>query len=213
MPIDSVKEWQHPIEIQPSFPGGEDSMYSYLFRMLDYPDKALQNCIEGKVYVSFVVERDGLITNVHTVRGIGGGCDEEAERVVRSMPRWLPGSYKNEPVRVRYTLPMNFRITDKRACHDVEASFVGGKGALRKYISYYLKYPTNVPEPPLRGIVVVSFTVDANGKILHPTINQSLGKAYDKEAIRVVKEMPRWKPALKNGESISSKVLLSIPFD
>jgi TonB family protein len=86
--------------------------------MLDYPDKALQNCIEGKVYVSFVVERDGLITNVHTVRGIGGGCDEEAERVVRSMPRWLPGSYKNEPVRVRYTLPMNFRITDKQTLHD-----------------------------------------------------------------------------------------------
>ncbi len=73
-----------------------------------YPDMAKDAKIEGKVYLTFVVDRDGGITGVKVLRGIGGGCDEEAVRVVKNMPRWNPGKQRGKPVRVQYNLPINF---------------------------------------------------------------------------------------------------------
>lgn len=98
------------VETMPEFPGGENAMYKYLVDNLKYPEQAKKEKITGKVYISFVVERDGSISNAEVLRGIGGGCDEEALRVVRNMPKWKPGTQRNKPVRVQYTLPLNFKL-------------------------------------------------------------------------------------------------------
>lgn len=97
------------VEVMPTFPGGDQAMFKHIGTQVKYPEEALENGIQGVVYVTFVVERDGEITNVKMLRGIGGGCDEEALRVLRSMPKWTPGMQDGKAVRVRYNLPFRFR--------------------------------------------------------------------------------------------------------
>jgi len=98
------------VEIMPEFPGGEAAMNRYLATSLKYPENAKELGIQGKVYISFVVEKDGSITEVNLLRGIGGGCDEEALRVVMEMPKWHPGSQQGKTVRVSYNLPVRFTL-------------------------------------------------------------------------------------------------------
>lgn len=98
------------VEQMPEFPGGIDAMRQYIAGNLQYPEQALKEKITGKVYVSFIVEKDGSVSNVKVLHGIGGGCDDEAVRVVSNMPRWKPGMKKGNPVRVQYTLPLNFQL-------------------------------------------------------------------------------------------------------
>lgn len=98
------------VETNPSFPGGEAKMYKYLGQNMKYPPIARDNNIQGRVYVSFVVEKNGNITDVRVLRGIGGGCDEEAIRVVKAMPKWSAGKQRGKPVRVRFNLPIVFKL-------------------------------------------------------------------------------------------------------
>ena len=92
----------------PSFPGGEMKLMEYLAQNRRYPQEALDRGIHGRVFVSFVVEPNGSISNVKVLRGIGYGCDEEAMRVVKTMPKWTPGERRGKPVRVAVTIPVNF---------------------------------------------------------------------------------------------------------
>lgn len=101
------------VENDPSFPGGMEAMYKFLAENIKYPQEAKDNNISGKVYVTFVVETDGRITNPRLLRDIGGGCGQEAIRVVKSMPRWNPGKNNGQPARVQFNLPVNFTLTDE----------------------------------------------------------------------------------------------------
>jgi len=98
------------VEEQPGYPGGEEARISFLQQNIKYPEEAKELGIQGKVFVTFVVEVDGSITDVRVLRGIGGGCDEEAIRVVRSMPKWVPGKQRGVPVRVQFNLPIKFTL-------------------------------------------------------------------------------------------------------
>lgn len=98
------------VESMPEFPGGEAAMRVFLGKNLKYPELANQAGISGKVYVSFVVEKDGSITDVKLLRGIGGGCDEEALRVVSKMPKWKPGLQRSHAVRVHFVLDIKFTL-------------------------------------------------------------------------------------------------------
>ncbi|NQT78312.1 MAG: energy transducer TonB [Bacteroidetes bacterium] len=98
------------VESMPEFPNGMKELYVYLGNNIKYPVMAKESGIQGKVYVTFVVERNGSITDVKVLRGIGGGCDEEAIRVVAAMPKWKPGKQRGKPVRVQYNLPVRFTL-------------------------------------------------------------------------------------------------------
>jgi periplasmic protein TonB len=98
------------VEEQPGYPGGEEARIAYLQQNIKYPEEAKELGIQGKVFVTFVVEVDGSITDVRVLRGIGGGCDEEAIRVVKSMPKWVPGKQRGVPVRVQFNLPIKFTL-------------------------------------------------------------------------------------------------------
>ncbi len=98
------------VEDQPEFPGGEAARQKFLEDNLRYPQMAREAGIQGTVFVTFVVERDGSVTDVRILRGIGGGCDEEAVRVVSMMPRWEPGRQRGQPVRVQFNMPIRFRL-------------------------------------------------------------------------------------------------------
>ena len=98
------------VENDPSFPGGMEAMYKFLAENIKYPQEAKDKNITGKVYVTFVVEADGSISNPRLLRDIGGGCGQEAIRVVKLMPRWNPGKEKGQPVRVQFNLPISFSL-------------------------------------------------------------------------------------------------------
>lgn len=98
------------VEQQPEFPGGEAALIAYIGKNTKYPAIARENNIEGRVFISFVVEKDGNISDVKVVRGIGGGCDEEAKRVIKSLPRFTPGKQNGRPVRVQFNVPVNFKL-------------------------------------------------------------------------------------------------------
>lgn len=99
------------VEVYPEFPGGMAAWAKFIQRNLRYPAMAQDANVQGKVYLSFVVEKDGSITDVNVLRGIGAGCDEEAMRVIKKSPKWKAGLQNNQTVRVRYTMPISYTLT------------------------------------------------------------------------------------------------------
>lgn len=97
-------------EEQAEFPGGVDSMFAYIHKNLKYPELAKEKGIQGRVFVQFVIEKDGSISNVKILRGIGGGCDEAAMEMIKNMPKWKPGKQRGKPVRFQYVLPIKFEL-------------------------------------------------------------------------------------------------------
>ena len=102
------------VEEIPQFPGGEQKLMEHIANNINYPQEARDKGIEGRVFIGMVIEKDGSVSNVKVLRGIGGGCDEEAVRVIKSMPKWKPGMMKGEPVPVSYQIPINFKLAEKQ---------------------------------------------------------------------------------------------------
>lgn len=98
------------VEKMPEFPGGEVALMRYLAQNIKYPTQAREAGISGTVYITFVIEKDGSVSSIQVLRGVAGGCSEEAERVVRSMPAWSPGNQAGKPVRVMMNLPVIFKL-------------------------------------------------------------------------------------------------------
>jgi len=98
------------VESMPNYPGGDEARMRFLQENIKYPQMARESGIQGTVYVTFVVETDGSVTDVRVLRGIGGGCDEEAIRVINLMPKWNPGKQRGKPVRVQFNMPIKFTL-------------------------------------------------------------------------------------------------------
>ena len=109
-PEEEVEEIFTIVEDQPEFPGGIGAFYKYVATNLRYPAQARRMGIAGKVFVQFVVEKDGRLTDVQILKGIGAGCDEEALRVIKKSKAWKPGRQRGRPVKVRMIIPINFRL-------------------------------------------------------------------------------------------------------
>ena len=98
------------VEQMPQFPGGQQALFEYLSKNIKYPVIAEENGVQGRVIVTFVVERDGSITDVKVVKSVDPSLDKEAQRVVKAMPHWIPGKQNGSAVRVKYTVPVTFRL-------------------------------------------------------------------------------------------------------
>jgi TonB family protein len=100
-------------QVMPQFPGGEQAMMKFVSSNVHYPEEAKEKEISGRVLVGFIVEKDGSVTEVKVLKGIGKLCDEEAVRVVKSMPKWTPGMQDGKPVRVHFQMPFVFKLQEK----------------------------------------------------------------------------------------------------
>ena len=98
------------VEKMPEFPGGVNKLINYMANNIKYPAEARKAKIQGRVFISFIVEKDGTISHAKVIKGIGHGCDKEALRVVENMPRWIPGYQHGKPVRVNYNVPVKFTL-------------------------------------------------------------------------------------------------------
>ncbi len=101
-------DYKKIIEVAPQFPGGEDSLHHYISSQVRYPKEAQDNQIQGTVYVGLMINEDGSVSDVRIMRGIGGGCDEEAMRIISMMPKWTPAQNKGKPTKVEMCLPVRF---------------------------------------------------------------------------------------------------------
>jgi protein TonB len=98
------------VEKQPEFPGGEENLKKFLSDNVQYPQLAKENGIEGTVVVSFVVRKNGKLSDIKVVKSLGSGCDEQAIAAIKAMPRWIPGEQSGRKVDVRFNLPIVFKI-------------------------------------------------------------------------------------------------------
>ena len=114
VPEDNTADILTVYDQDPEFPGGIDAMYRFLQDNISYPNLALEYDVSGTVYITFVVETDGTVTNPKVLRDIGGGCGLEALRVVKMMPKWKPGMNEGKPVRAQFNLPVRFVLPEDR---------------------------------------------------------------------------------------------------
>jgi len=98
------------VEKMPEYPGGQEAMMRFLMNNVKYPADAIKNNIQGRVILQFVVNQDGSVSDVVVVRGVSSSLDAEAIRVIKAMPKWIPGTQKGKAVRVKYTMPINFKL-------------------------------------------------------------------------------------------------------
>ncbi len=216
------------VEVMPEYPGGMEALIDYLGSNIKYPDQAKKEGIEGKVFVNFIIEKDGSIGETKVIRSIGGGCDEEAVRVVSQMPNWTPGTQRGEAVRVSYNLPISFKLDNQdkgltivKVIDDTDSvytvvevmpEFPGGNEALFAYISKNIKYPEKAKKEKIQGRVFVSFVVEKSGNVSNASILRGIGGGCDEESLRVVSEMPDWKPGLQDGKPVRVQFNLPIKF-
>lgn len=102
------------VEEMPEFPGGRDELFKYVASEVKYPEEAKKKGIQGRVFVTYVVEKDGSISNVTLLRGVEKSLDAEALRVIKGMPKWTPGKQKGKPVRVQFNLPIHFTLDNDK---------------------------------------------------------------------------------------------------
>lgn len=215
--VKSEMEVHSKVEVMPQYPGGNDELVSYLAGNITYPQEAMDNDIEGKVIVSFIVEKDGNISNTKVIDGIGYGCDEEAVRVISGMPNWTPGMKNNKAVNVSFKLPISFKLEEKdndtvfMVVEDMP-SFPGGQKALMNYIASNIEYPEKAKNDKVSGRVFVSFVVEKDGSIGDVELLRGIGSGCDQEAIRVVSSMPNWEPGKQGGKPVRVKYNLPIKY-
>lgn len=107
--------------VMPEYPGGHDKMIEYLFLETNYPDEAYEKHETGEVLVGFTVEADGYISMAQVLKGVSPSLDAEAVRVVRSMPKWIPGTKNGRPVRAELSIPINFKLINKNHYYNAKA--------------------------------------------------------------------------------------------
>ncbi len=221
------------VEEQPMFPGGMEEMMKFLQQNVKYPKEAQDQGKQGRVIVQFVVNKDGSISNDTIVRSVDPLLDAEALRVVRSMPNWTPGKQRGKEVRVRFTLPVTFRLdggTESKSAEVKQVAKVptqgeeifnvveqmpeypGGVGELMKFIQRNIRYPKEAQEQGKQGRVVVQFVVNKDGSITDAKIAKSVDPQLDAEALRVVNAMPNWTPGKQRGKEVRTYFTIPVTF-
>lgn len=226
------------VEQMPEFPGGGSELMKFLSQNIWYPKAAAEKKIQGRVIAQFIVNEEGDIVSPKIIRSIDPELDAEALRVIGEMPKWQPGKQRGKNVAVRYTVPVMFRLNldDKKQQgttpkekvedygeHQIDGEtvyntadempeFPGGSMAMANFISKEMKIPEVARVNGVQGRVIVQFVVDKDGSIKYPVVRRLVDPVLDKEALRIVESMPKWKPGKINGQVVATKYTLPIMF-
>ena len=218
------------VEEMPKFPGGEDSLWRFIKANLVYPEKEKQDSIQGKVIVGFVLNEEGIVTMPEVKRGISPGLDAEALRLVGLLPKFTPGKQQGKPVKVKYVLPIVFKLGYKtiltlpttiemvvmngsNKLADYKLGFIDSDSAFAVFIMKNLLYPKKERENNIQGKAIITCEVNADGSLDTMYIGSSSGnKALDDEAWRVVKLAAKFQPTYMNGKAIPIAFNVPIKF-
>ncbi|MBQ8059938.1 MAG: TonB family protein [Prevotella sp.] len=190
------------------FPGGTEQLIKFLSDNVKYPAECEKQGVQGRVILRIVIDKDGSVTDVEVAKSVHPLLDAEAVRVASSMPRWQPATKDGQPVRIRYSLPINFSLntpaTEKgsenvgQASRDRDATFPGGLEAIRKYLDKNFVRPLECSN--IEGNMEVAFIVDEEGKVSMVEVTKSLHPKLDKALTQVFMNMPKWQPAMRDGK-------------
>ncbi len=202
----------------PQFPGGDAALIGFINDNITYPLQAAQDHVEGKVVVLFKVKKTGKIDSVRVLRSVREDLDEEAIRVVKMLPDFIPGMQNGETVDVMYAVPVTFKLFKEmmpvQDSNELQPPmFPGGDEALMRFLKTNVKYPTRAVESDTQGRVVVEFVVDNKGKVSDAHVVVPSDKDLNTEAIRLCKSLPDFHPAMQNGEPVAQSVFLSLTFN
>jgi len=203
----------------PHFRGGEKALLSWLNDNVKYPEEAVKAGTEGKVIVSFFVEEDGTVTHGEVVQSVTAALDAEALRIVSIMPKWVPGHSGGKAVRCKMIIPVIFKLSPSSSKEkgipdqpDKTPEFVGGQKAMMAWLSQNVQYPEEAQKAKMSGTVYTSFVVESDGSLSDFKILKGVSKSLDEEALRVVRSMPKWQPATKDGKPIAARMSVPIRF-
>lgn len=223
------------------FPGGDQECFKFLAANVKYPVECQKEGVQGRVIVSFVVNTDGTLDEIKTIRSPHPALSKEAERIVGLMPKWKPATQQGKAVRSRFNIPVMFRLNadepqkldsvktvavneapqadpadtdDERIFEMVETSaqFPGGAQECYKWLAQNMKYPAKAQEKGIQGRVVVSFVVNKDGSIVDVKTLHSPDPALTAEAERVVRLMPQWVSAMQGWKNVRSKLTIPVMF-
>lgn len=217
------------VEEMPVYPGGEEALRKDIAAAVKYPEEAKKQEISGKVYISFVVDENGKVIDPKIARGVHPLLDKEAIRVIGSLKTWKPGKQRGQTVKVSYTIPIIFALngSSKEEKEKIELDehgnqifriveempvFPGGEDALKTYIMQNVKYPDDAKKDGIKGKVYVTFVVGHDGNVSDLKIARGVHPSLDKEAIRVMKNSPTWKPGKQRGKAVSVQYTVPIMF-
>lgn len=190
------------------FPGGVQGFYTFLGENLNYPEEAFQKGMQGSVYVQFIIEKDGSITDVVAIKGIGAGCDEEAVRALKLMPSWTPAFHENRLVRQQMVQKITFKLPESvssisdpipasaKIIVDEIPEYTGGKDA---YLEYLENIDLKCKKCP-NSRFTVQFYVEKNGSIRDVEIVDGMGTVCDERLKQAFRDMPKWDPAKAAGK-------------
>ena len=207
----------------PLFQGKDlNTFRTWVQSQIRYPAEALKRGIEGRVVLSFIVERDGSVSTIELLQSPDRILSEEARRVVSSSPKWTPGRQNGHLVRIRYMLPVNFSIPKKETAAQSTAAQkpglasmqfeIGNLNTFRSWAMQRLRYPAGAREQQTEGSVVATFTVGRDGRVDDIRIAGKPDPQLAEEVRRVVKASPAWSPATRNGEATTVTVTLPVSF-
>ena len=210
-------------EEMPLFQGKDlNTFRTWVQSQIRYPAEALKRGIEGRVVLSFIVERDGSVSTIELLQSPDRILSEEARRVVSSSPKWTPGRQNGHLVRVRYMLPVDFSTPKKETAAQSTAAQkpglasmqfeIGNLNAFRSWAMQRLRYPAGAREQQTEGSVVATFTVGRDGRVDDIRIAGKPDPQLAEEVRRVVKASPAWSPATRNGEATTVTVTLPVSF-
>lgn len=187
------------------FPGGKAAFDKYLLdnyelSIYGYRRRPID---EGVGVYSFIVDKEGKIKKIKTVQAVSEKCDLEILRIIKNMPPWKPATLNGNPVSARVKIHINFIVPDKN--YDKAPQFPGGTEALRNYLTTYSKYDY--------GRVYVKFIVDEEGNVKEPKIIGGGTYSAQSQALALVKGLPKWEPAMKNGKPIRTTRTVVVYFE
>ncbi len=211
------------------FPGGVVKLMEYMSSHLHYPDSAMVKNVQGKCVVQFAVRSNGEVGEVKVLHSLSPECDAEAVRVVRSLPKFMPGKINGEPVAVWYTLPVQFKLQkpiplmqepseerltfkNKLPVEKKFPVFPGGDKALMEYISRNLEYPKMASTHNIHGKCVVQFVVTETGGIDSIRVVKPINPLLDAAVIRVIMSLPKFTPGTCNGVPVRVRYTLPVTF-
>lgn len=225
-------------DITPIYVGGTGEMHRFIANNLRYPREAVEKNTQGLVVYTFVVEKDGTLSNFELIHRADSLLDAEALRILQSMPAWRPARHKGVEVRSKSYVPMYFRLnpnarravatktappvaktdtvlaknTDIYTIVDKMPQFESGERGLANFISRTLRYPIDARQGGVQGRILCAFIVDTEGRVSNVEVVDGLHPSLDAEAVRVLSLMPRWISGVNNGEKVNVKCLLPIDF-
>lgn len=204
------------VERQPVFPGGLDGFLKFLSSTVRYPEADRNNKVEGKVIVTFVVERDGTLSDIKALRGPSETLKQAAVDALLKSPKWQPGYQNGKPVRVSYTVPVKFNLsqTDDKVYSQVEKQpmFPGGLEGFSKFIQDNIHFPKADRENGISGRVICTMVVEQDGTLSDIKAVRGPSESMNAEAVRVLKMSPKWAPGMQDGKPVRMSYTVPINF-